>query len=174
MNVTAAGPNTGGVTNTRKVGSLTVTKTILWSGTTPVAGTTFKICITGLSYPAPADPSGPYPAGACKDFVYSAQNPNPQMTWDNLLPGSYNVVEPTGALNPNLGDWTVSGGGAVNVTAAGPNTGGVTNTRKLGSLEVTKTVDWNGVDRRLMGRVHDLRDGSGSGVDGSGLQDVHV
>ena len=140
VNVTAAGPNTAGVTNTLKVGSLLVTKTVNWSNTTPVYPTTFTICITGPSYAAPV--GDVYPAGACKDFVATAQNPNPQMTWNNLLPGNYTVAEP-GSKNPSLGDWTVSGGGVVNVTAAGPNTAGVTNTLKVGSLLVTKTVNWS-------------------------------
>ena len=47
-----------------------------------------------------------------------------------------------------LAKWTVdvSGSPATVPTDGGKATAGVKNTRKLGSLEVTKTVDWNGVD----------------------------
>ena len=73
-------------------------------------------------------------------------------SWTGLVPGDYTVTE-TGAVG-GLTKWTVdvSGSPATVPTDGGKATAGVKNTRKLGSLEVTKTVDWNGVDRRLMGR----------------------
>ena len=38
---------TATVTNTRKLGSLEVTKTVNWNGITPVEDQTFEICISG-------------------------------------------------------------------------------------------------------------------------------
>ena len=73
-------------TNTQKeMASLTVTKTIDWSGVTPIApylDPSFEICISGPSYPAPAKD--------CKNF--NATNGLVQ-TSPNLLPGIYDVVE---------------------------------------------------------------------------------
>ena len=47
-----AGQATAGVTNTRKLGSLQVTKTVNWNGVTPDTAQTFQICIQGPSYPS--------------------------------------------------------------------------------------------------------------------------
>jgi hypothetical protein len=134
---TVSVPANGGVgsttiTNTRKRGGLTVTKAVNWNGITPDQAKSFQLCIAGPSFPT----------GDCKtvDFDGGALN------WDNLLPGSYSVSE----KDPGT-EWTVQVTGSPTSVAA-DGTGGaasVLNTRKLGSLKVTKTVDWNGVQPKL-------------------------
>ena len=101
--------------------------------------------------------TGPAPASTdqgCKTFTYDGTTGSVDLvkSWTGLVPGDYTVTE-TGAVG-GLTKWTVdvSGSPATVPTDGGKATAGVKNTRKLGSLEVTKTVDWNGVDRRLMGR----------------------
>lgn len=122
------GQATASVTNTRKLGSLKVTKTVNWNGVTPDTTQTFQICIIGPSFPT----------GDCKTIGYQGGD----LLWENLIPGSYTVNE----TNPGT-QWTMNiTGSPANVpTDGGRATAGVTNTRKLGSLEVTKTVDWNGM-----------------------------
>ncbi len=116
------------ITNTRKLGSLQVTKTVDWNGVTPIDGQTFTICITGPSFPVTAD---------CKTFTYSSDL---VQTWTDLIPGTYTITE------PYLGaSWTRSGDTSATVgIVGGTATAGVTNTKKLGSLQVTKTVNWSG------------------------------
>jgi hypothetical protein len=125
---TNGGQVTASVLNTRKLGSLQVTKSINWNGVAADSGVSFQICITGASYLS----------GNCKDF--NANNGLTQ-TWTNLIPGSYTVNE------PNLGSqWTMTtSGSSVAVLGGATATATVTNTRKLGSLQVTKAVNWNGV-----------------------------
>lgn len=123
------------VSNTYKRGSLTVTKKVDWSGVTPVAGTQFSLCITGPSFPN----------GDCKSVAYggSAQVAQYDVTWADLIAGSYAVSE----VDPG-GEWTVAITGSPATVPAGgaPQTKPlVTNTRKLGALEVTKVVLWSGV-----------------------------
>ena len=79
-------PTNGGtvaaeVNNTRKLGSLQITKTIDWSGIEPLAGQTFEICIEGPSYPV---------AAACSPYTYQASL---VQTKSGLLPGDYEVTE---------------------------------------------------------------------------------
>jgi hypothetical protein len=115
------------VANTRTRGSLTVTKVVKWNGVTPDPNQTFDICITGPSYTTPNCQSAPYTGGA--------------LNWFDLLPGAYTVTErDAGPL------WTtVVQGSPAAVVAGGPTaTAAVVNTRKLGSLEVAKVVNWNG------------------------------
>ena len=122
---------TAGVSDTRKLSSLEVTKTVNWNGITPVEGQTFEICISGPSYPAPAKD--------CKTFTYPADLVK---SWTGLIPGDYTVTE----TDPgNM--WTVVvPASAVAVPVDGSKaTAGVSDTRKLSSLEVTKTVNWNGI-----------------------------
>ncbi len=116
------------VTNTRKLGSLQVTKTVSWNGVTPDANKTFNICVTGPSYPT----------GDCK----SADFDGSVLTWDNLIPGDYTVAED----NPGS-EWQVDvAGSPAEVPVSGEQaTAGVTNSRRLGSLQVTKTVNWNDI-----------------------------
>jgi len=115
------------VTNTHKLGGLEVTKTVNWNGVTPDTTKTFQICITGPSYPG----------GDCKTVGYNGGT----ATWANLIPGSYVVTE----TDPGS-QWTVVVSGSPAAVVAGQTAhAGVTNTHKLGSLEVTKTVNWNGV-----------------------------
>jgi carbon monoxide dehydrogenase subunit G len=119
---------TAGVTNTRKRGSLTINKVADWNGIEPDTTKTFLICITGPSFPS----------GDCKatDFDGGA------LLWEELIPGSYSVSE----QNPGA-EWNVQ---VKDSPALVPIDGSsaaasVLNTRKLGSLQVTKTVNWNGV-----------------------------
>jgi hypothetical protein len=117
-------------TNTER-GSLKVTKTVNWNGITPDAGQTFLICIKGPSYPLGTE------TGACHTYGSSGGD----YTFTNLLPGNYVVSETAPG-----GTWTVTGnnGATIAVPAGGQGTATITNTRKLGSLKVTKTVDWIG------------------------------
>ena len=127
-------PTNGGtvaaeVNNTRKLGSLQITKTIDWSGIEPLAGQTFEICIEGPSYPV---------AAACSPYTYQASL---VQTKSGLLPGDYEVTEG----DPGV-EWIVQLPPApVTVPTDGSTAAtSVANTRKLGSLEVTKVVNWNG------------------------------
>jgi uncharacterized surface anchored protein len=116
------------VANTHKRGSLTVTKVVDWQGISPDSAQTFDICITGPSYPS----------GNCQEIDYAGG----ALSWSNLLPGAYVVSETDpGTL------WTtaISGSPAAVLAGSGGAAASVTNTRKLGSLQVTKTVNWNGV-----------------------------
>ena len=109
-------------------GSLSVTKTVNWNGVTPDQGQSFSICITGPSYPA----------GNCQTTDYDGGT----LTWSSLIPGSYTVAE----TDPGP-SWTAQlAGSPVSVPSdGGTGTASVTNTRKNGGLQVTKTVNWNGV-----------------------------
>ncbi|WP_319643687.1 hypothetical protein [Methanovulcanius yangii] len=64
------------VTNEYILGSLEVTKDVIWNGVTP-DGTLFEICITGPSYPS----------GDCKSTTGGV------LRWDDLIPGTYTVTE---------------------------------------------------------------------------------
>jgi hypothetical protein len=117
------------ISNSRKLGSLQVTKTANWNGVAPDAAKQFQICISGPSYPA----------GNCQ----AAPSTGAILTWANLIPGSYTVAE----TNPGE-EWQIAVAGS---PAAVPADGGqavaeIANSRKLGSLQVTKTVEWNGLD----------------------------
>lgn len=114
------------ITNTRKVGALQVTKTVDWGGTSPDPAQTFQICITGPSYPTPDCQTVGASGGA--------------LTWGSLLAGVYTVTE-----TPNSA-WTATPStGTVEVTGSGTATYSINNTRNVGSLVVTKNVNWNGV-----------------------------
>ncbi|MFN8467093.1 MAG: hypothetical protein U0X20_16175 [Caldilineaceae bacterium] len=120
-------PAQASVVNTRKLGSLEVTKTVNWNGTTPDPAKTFAICVSGPSYPVPNCQNADFDGGT--------------LLWPNLIPGDYIVSEP----DPG-GGWSVTVTNSPVTVPAGstPAQASVANTRKLGSLEVTKTVDWNG------------------------------
>jgi hypothetical protein len=130
--VEAGSQGTATVTNTRKLGSLDVTKAVVWNGVTPVDGTTFEICIEGPSYPLGTE------VGACQTATYPGDL---ELSWDNLIPGDYTVTE---TFPGN--EWTVviTGSPATVPTDGGSASATVTNTRKLGSLKVTKAVNWSG------------------------------
>jgi hypothetical protein len=116
------------ITNTYLYGKLVVDKHVIWNGVTPT-NQNFTLCIKGPSYPG----------GDCK--VIGPQGGS--LTWSDLLPGSYTVTEQaTGS------EWVtqVSGSPAVVPNDGTTATVNVTNTRKLGSLEVTKSVVWNNVN----------------------------
>jgi hypothetical protein len=115
-------------------GALQAAKTVNWNGVTPEADA-FEICITGPSYPTTPN---------CKTFTYPAAL---TQTWSDLIPGSYTITE---AAQP---EWTTTVTGSPAAVAAGATaTASVSNTRKLGSLEVGKTVNWNG--NRLLRDLH--------------------
>jgi hypothetical protein len=112
------------VTNTRKLGSLQVTKTVEWNGVAEDTSRTFTICVEGPSHPG----------GDCQIVSYDGGT----LSWDDLIPGTYTVTEDAGD------EWDVVIAGS---PATVPDDGGsasveVTNTRRLGSLQVTKTVEW--------------------------------
>lgn len=109
-------------------GAIVVDTAVDWNGVPADAGQTFTITITGPSYPGGDSQSVGHNGGAA--------------SWSGLAPGVYTVTE------AYPGDqWIVSGSG---VTVTVPANGGsvsmtITNARKLGTLEVVKIVDWNGV-----------------------------
>ena len=109
-------------------GSLEVTVIVDWDGVTPDDTKTFEICITGPSYPD----------NDCKTVGYNGG----VLTWDNLMPGTYNVSE----TYPGL-EWTVTGEGDVTVVGGATTPTTITNNTYAvpGSLEVTVVVDWDGV-----------------------------
>jgi uncharacterized repeat protein (TIGR01451 family) len=123
------GTASAGVTNTRKLGSLEVTKTVDWKGVTPDPNRTFTICVEGPSYP-----SG--------DGCQVAGSSGGTLSWDDLVPGDYAIAE----TDPGSAwDVAITGSPATVPDDGGSASARVTNTRKLGRLEVTKTVDWKGV-----------------------------
>jgi len=108
-------------------GSLEVTVVVDWDGVTPDDTKTFEICITGPSYPD----------NDCKTVGYNGG----VLTWDNLMPGTYNVSE----TYPGL-EWTVTGEGDVTVVGGATTQTTITNNTYAapGSLDVTVIVDWDG------------------------------
>ena len=119
------GVGTATVVNTRKLGSLEVTKTVDWNGAPEDPSQTFQICITGPSYPS--------------DNCQTVGSSGGTVLWGNLIPGSYVVSE----TDPG-GMWAVQvPDGAIIVPGDGSGAqAAVLNKHRLGSLEVTKTVDW--------------------------------
>jgi hypothetical protein len=128
--VTAIVPADGGqvaktITNTRKLGSLEVTKTVNWNGVTPIPGQTFEICITGPSYPT---------TGNCKTADFDGT----VLTWTGLIPGDYTVTE----TDPGT-SWTtpvITDSPATVPTDGGQATATVENAWALGSLKISKTL----------------------------------
>jgi hypothetical protein len=84
-------------------GTLTVTKVVDWSGTSPDESQVFEVCISGPTYPA--EPS-------CVELGDSQS-----ATWLELNPGDYTVTE----TDPGL-DWEVTGSGHVATVVSGSNT----------------------------------------------------
>jgi hypothetical protein len=115
------------VTYIPALSSLTVTKIVNWNGVSADPAKTFQVCIAGPSFPG----------GDCR----SIGKDGGVLTWTGLLPGNYQVTE----TDPGS-EWTVvvTGSPAVAPVGGGQATATVTNTRKLGSLEVLKVVDWAG------------------------------
>jgi len=110
-----------------QLGNLQVTKTVDWKGITPDQSQTFEICILGPSYPTKN----------CQIVGYNGGT----VAWSNIIPGSYTVSETNAGTQ-----WTTSvPNSPVAVASGGTATASVTNIRKLGSLQVVKTVNWNGV-----------------------------
>jgi hypothetical protein len=126
----AGGIFTCTVTNTER-GSLTAHKSVNWNGVTPDPSASFTLCITGPSYASPTLANG-----GCQNIGYLGGD----LTWSNLLAGGYTVTE----SDPGT-SWSVTGNNALVTVSPGANSGTtITNTRKLGSLSVTKVVDWSG------------------------------
>src|SRR5205085_12549656 len=73
------GTGSAEVTNTRKHGSLEITKVVDWNGVTPDAAQTFSICITGASHP--------------EGDGRTADLDGAKLTWTDLIPGSYAISE---------------------------------------------------------------------------------
>ncbi len=118
------------ITNQYQLGSLDVTKVVDWGSQVEDTTQTFEICITGPSYPNGDED------GACQD----ADSDGGILSWANLIPGTYNVVE-----TPPSAEWGVSGSGInANAPAGGTGTHTITNTILEGDLNVVKTIDWNG------------------------------
>src|SRR5690606_7705877 len=101
---------------------------------------TFEICIAGPSFPNGNE------ANACQNAGYLGG----ELVWTDLLPGTYAVAE----SNPGA-DWEVTGSDInVSVAAGGQALHTITNTLvvvppppvdpQVGSLKVTKVVDWAG------------------------------
>jgi hypothetical protein len=119
-------------------GCIEVTKIVDWNGVDHIIGQTFEICITGPSY---LD-------GNCKTFTYPDEL---VLEWCDLLPGEYTVAE----IYPG-DEWTVEVTGSPAVVPHGGYAyASVTNTRKLGCLEVIKIIDWNGVDH-IIGQTFEI------------------
>ena len=96
------------------VGSLTVTKVVVWNAVA-VKPVTFTICIQGPAFPHGNE------AGACATFDENGGS----HTWSNLTPGSYTVTE----IGVDTDRWTVAGsGGSVAVVANAEATHTITNT----------------------------------------------
>lgn len=115
------------VNNAVESGCLKITKEVILGGTSGISET-FEICITGPSYPT----------GNCQTIGEAGGI----LSWNNLIPGTYTITE----TDPGA-EWIVGGDTSVEVTA-GPScaTATVTNTYNPGCLEVTKIVDWNGIE----------------------------
>ncbi len=124
-------------TNARKLGSLVVTKAADWNGITPSGEQTFRICITGPSFPSPSVDNG-----GCQDVTFSGDGES-DLSWGSLIPGDYTVSE----VNPGS-SWEVD---VPDVPVTVDETGGqagpvsVSNTRRLGALSIEKIVNWQGI-----------------------------
>lgn len=104
---------------------ITINKIVDWAGMPPNEAEIFEICITGPSYPTRDCGIVDFDGGT--------------LVWEDVLPGDYTVSETFSGDNwtsilPNPNPVTVVGGQDVTLT--------VQNIRRLGSLSVTKTVDW--------------------------------
>ena len=114
------------ITNERQTGTIYVTKVVDWHGSPPNPGQTFEICVYGISYPN----------GSCKTVDYNGG----LLTWPGVETGDYDVVE----TDPGSAWSVVIDSSPVTVPCGGEVSATVTNTLRSGSLEVTKTVNWNG------------------------------
>jgi hypothetical protein len=116
------------VANTRKSNGLLVNKIVNWNGITPDTSQTYEICIQGPSFPAVPN---------CKLAAFDGG----LLTWAGLLPGSYDVTE----TDPGT-EWQVATNGSPSTVPddGGNGSANVTNTRKLGSLDISISVDWSG------------------------------
>lgn len=114
-------------------GSINVTKIVDWGDFEPNQAVIFEICITGPSYPNPTVNNG-----GCQftDFDGGV------LPWDDLLPGAYTVDE----VDP-VANWSVQEHVTPVIVVAGETaTATVINTYtppQIGSITVTKNVDWN-------------------------------
>ena len=116
----------------RNFGALIITKVVDWNGITPDETQSFTICIQGPSFPLGSEP------GACQTIDFNGGD----LSWTHILPGNYTILEtPGSAWNVTFNPQAVT----VVANAESTVTAIVTNTRKLGSLEVIKIVEWNGI-----------------------------
>lgn len=116
------------ITYTPRYGELEVTKAVDWLGTPVNMAVEFEICITGPSYPS----------GDCFRF----DGDGGTHLWDTLIPGEYTVLETLPGS-----DWVVTQpANPVVVSPGGTASAYVLNRLALGSVQATKSVNWNGVD----------------------------
>lgn len=102
---------------------LTVMKTVAWNGATPDTSETFRVCIQGPSFPTVAD---------CKSADFDGAN----LTWLNLLPGSYTVTEDSPGS-----EWEVSLPGSTTVVSGHVATAQLRNQHRSQEPTVTPTQE---------------------------------
>lgn len=145
--VTVAGDDvTLTVQNIRRLGSLSVTKTVNWGETLPDQNQSFRICIRGASYPD----------GNCVTMGATGGT----WVWNNLIPDTYVVTE-----DPLSNEWTVSGSGA-NVQVISANTSFATITNTYASIPDVCTGRDLRVD--LTGRIENQNVGYVTNISGEG------
>lgn len=126
------------VQNVRRLGSLSVNKVVEWNGVTPDANQSFRICISGPTYPN----------GSC----IALGSTGGSWLWDGLIPGDYVVSEdPLGA------QWSVSGSGQV-VTVLPANTTFATITNTF--IPIADTCDSRDLRLDLTGLITNLNQGT--------------
>lgn len=105
-----------------ELGSLEVTKVVDWSGISPDTSKSFEICIHSDTVHPPSCKSVDYDGGI--------------VSWDNLIPESYDVYE----TNPG-GEWIVTGSPVTLTVNSGlKSTTQINNTLNVGSITVEKQV----------------------------------
>jgi len=115
--------------------SLVIDNVVDWNVVVPDTTKIFTICIKGPSYPTGTE------NGACQTTGYQGGT----VIWTNLMPGLYTVVEESPGS-----EWTVTlKDSPATVPADGMGSASILNVIKPGNLDVTKAVDWKGVESDL-------------------------